>query len=170
MNRRFFLKSIIGTSITLLGGVTAFQWYQNNSIEYPKNLPTKFLTQDDQLLITILVPVMLGDLLVSPDLDSSIVNIDEAIIRLPLRTQAELRELFDLLGSSIGRMVLAGVWLSWQKAAPNQISAFLTDWRESNLSLLQQAYTGLHQLMISSVYAEPQHWEAIGYPGPPKLV
>ncbi|NQY33510.1 MAG: hypothetical protein HRT37_00800 [Alteromonadaceae bacterium] len=169
MNRRFFLKSVIGTSITLLGGITAFQWYQNNSLEYPENLPTKFLNQDDQLLITILVPVMLGDLLHTPDLDTSIVNIDETIIRLPLRTQAELRELFDLLGSSIGRLVLAGVWLNWQQAGAKQISAFLTDWRESNLSLLQQAYTGLHQLMISSVYAEPKHWEAIGYPGPPKL-
>ena len=169
MNRRFFLKSIVGTSITLLGGVTAFQWYQQNSLDFDKNIATTFLTQDDQLLISILIPVMLGDLSATPDIDTSIVNIDQAIIRLPFRTQAELRELFDLLGSSIGRMMLAGVWLNWQKAAPEQISAFLTDWRESNLSLLQQAYNGLHQLMISSVYAEPEHWQAIGYPGPPKL-
>jgi|GEM_PF-4929207 len=158
---------MVATSITMLGGVTAFQWYQQNTLDYQANLKTQFLTTDDQLLLSIFVPVMVAELDVAPNLNTSILNIDQAIIRLPLRTQKELRELFDLLSSGIGRMLLAGVWLNWQKASFFEVNDFLVDWRESQLQLLQQAYVGLHQLIIGSVYAEAAHWDAIGYPGPP---
>lgn len=169
MKRRKFIKSILATSTILLGGVAAFQWSLQANLEYLDEIETDFLTADDQLLLNVLIPVMLAGNGVSPDLKTSIGNIDQVIIRLPMRTQIELRELFDLLTSALGRLVLAGIWLNWQQTDSNKISKFLTEWRESSLSLLQQAYVGLHQLIIGSVYAEPQHWPAIGYPGPPNI-
>ena len=174
MNRRELIKSLIGTSVTILGGITAFQFYQQALLEYPhilseKEFTTFFLNSEDRLVLAVFIPVMVGQLKVDPDLKLSILNIDNAIIRLPYRTQTELRELFDLLGSGIGRLLLAGVWLNWQKAGSKEVISFLSDWRESHLALLQQAYVGLHQLIIGSVYAESEHWQAIGYPGPLKL-
>ncbi len=173
MNRRKLLKSLIGTSVTLLGGITAFQCYQQASLDYSENwldeLSTQFLNSDDKLVLGVFIPVMVGQLTVQPDLKTSVLNIDNAIIRLPYRTQTELRELFDILSSGVGRLMLAGVWLNWQSAGSKDVVAFLSEWRESQLALLQQAYVGLHQLIIGSVYAESAHWEAIGYPGPLKL-
>jgi len=113
--------------------------------------------------------VIAGNLAAIPNLERSITNIDSAIIRLPKRTQTELRELFDLLGSGVGRLVMTGVWLNWQKTNDKQVLEFMSDWRESSLTLLQQAYVGLHKMIIGSVYAEQAHWKSIGYPGPPNL-
>lgn len=153
----------------LLGGLSAFQWYQQASLDYNNNIKTNFLTDDDQLLLMVFIPVVVVDVPVPPDLQKIITNIDQAIGKLPRRTQDELREMFDLLGSLVGRLFLAGVWLNWQKADALQIDRFLNSWRDHSFSLLQQAYIGLRQLIVGSVYAEPRHWDAIGYPGPIKL-
>ncbi|TQV88953.1 hypothetical protein [Aliikangiella coralliicola] len=166
MKRRQFFKSLMGTSVLMLGGVSAFQWYQQSSIEYSNHVKTEFLTADDQVVLSVLIPIIAGDLPQAPNIETTILNVDEAILQLPLRTQAELRELFDLLSTGVSRLLLAGVWLNWQKAGSQHVIDFLDDWREHSLSLLQQAYIGLRLLVVGSIYAEPDHWAAIGYPGP----
>ena len=49
---------------------------------------------------------------------------------------------------------------------PEQVSAFLQDWRLHRLGLLRTAYHALHDLVLGAWYAQPASWEAIGYPGP----
>jgi len=96
-------------------------------------------------------------------------NVEATIAGLPLATQAELDQLFGLLTSGAGRIVLAGIWSPWEKASIESISAFLESWRHSRFNLLRSAYAGLHDLTLGAWYAEPDTWAAIGYPGPPKL-
>ena len=169
MKRRKLLKTLLAGSVFGLGGVTAFQWYQQSNIETHQFFKGAFLSEDDQTLLSVFVPVIAASMPDKPDLKTAIYNIDQTISLLPLRTQAELRELLDLLASGFGRLVIAGVWLSWQSSSQDSVHQFLQDWREHTLQLLQQAYVGLHQLITGAIYAEQESWEAIGYPGPLKI-
>ncbi len=42
----------------------------------------------------------------------------------------------------------------------------LTSWRDSYLTLLQQAYNGLRELLLAAYYGQPQHWQALAYQAP----
>lgn len=169
MNRRQFVGSALAVTALGLGGVTGFQAYQQSLLEYSPPLNTRFLNSDDQLVLQVLIPVISQGIPNRPELTVTIENIDQAIIRLPLKTQDELRELFSILGNGLGRMVLAGVWLNWQSADSEEINSFLNSWRSHSLNLLQQAYIGLQKLIIGSIYSESSHWTAINYPGPIQL-
>ena len=174
MNRRQFIHSSISTSLLALGGVSAFQFYQQSQLKYRDNIDYVFLSQDDDILLDLLVPIYLlgtSDKKVVETLPLQQIknNIDGTISLLPYTTQQELRELFDLLASSFGRLVIAGVWLNWQSASEESILQFISDWRESSIELLQIGYKGLHKMIVGSSYAEENLWEAIGYPGPPAV-
>ncbi|MDQ7050231.1 MAG: hypothetical protein Q9M92_12125 [Enterobacterales bacterium] len=183
MKRRSFVKNTLATSVFALGGVSAFQFYQQSLLSYPKSdnssaerFNYQFLNADDRLVLTVLIPVMVSNLSnlaetaqSNSNIDLINQNIDQAIAQLALRTQKELRDLFDLLDSAFGRVVLAQVWLNWQSAGSKKVDQFFTEWRDSSLELLQIAYKGLHKLIIGSAYAEDFLWPAIGYPGPPQL-
>ena len=173
MNRRTMLKSLLSTCVLTLGGVTSYQYYlqsqDNQSIESRDSL--EFLTDEDQMLLDILIPVFVSSNILKK-LSSNqpiIKNIDAAIVRLPVRTQTELKELFSLLGSMLGRLIVANVWSNWTAASAESIDTFLNQWRESQFELLQVAYKGLHKLIIGSAYAEPHSWQVMEYAGPPKL-
>lgn len=166
MKRRDFIKSSLGGITLLFGGVAGYQLYLDSQALPIKKAKTMFLTDTDQLVLSVLIPVILSGATDKVDLIKCIENIDGAIVRLPQKTQQELRELFDLLGSVFGRLVIAGVWHNWQMASNASLNEFLASWRNSALDLLQQAYLGLHKLIIGSFYSEQSSWASIGYPGP----
>lgn len=172
MKRRALLKSIISSTVLGLGGIGAYQWHlqnQNKLIE-DVHYSYQFLSDDDLIILEVLIPVFASNTNTLKNLTIQRVmqNIDAAIIRLPLRTQSELRELFTLMGSMLGRLLVANVWKNWSAASDESIAEFLYEWRESHFELLRVAYKGLHKLIIGSVYAETQSWTSIGYSGPPK--
>lgn len=173
MKRRNFLKNIVSVSVLSLGGVTAFQYYQQSQLKpvKPDNFDYLFLTEQDRIVLEVLIPVFVSGLSISDkvSLNEAIQNIESAIIRLPIRTQVELRELFGLLASVFGRLMLANVWLNWQSASAESVDKFLAEWRNSSIDLLKIAYKGLHKLIVGSVYAEQGVWSAIGYAGPPQI-
>ena len=166
MKRRHFIRNSLALVSLSLAGVGGFQAYQQYSLDYQQVVATEFLNEDDKLVLSVLIPVFSQGLSSQPSIEQTIVNIDQAILRLPLFTQDELRELFNLLSNGFGRMALAGVWLNWQKAQTSDIEDFLQSWRNHSLALLQQAYIGLHKLILGSIYSESEHWQSINYPGP----
>jgi len=95
-------------------------------------------------------------------------GVDVAVAGLPDDPRRELAELFNLLGFSVTRGLAAGVWSSWSDASASDVSAFLSRWRRSSLSLFRSGYQALHQLIMASWYGNGVSWERIGYPGPPK--
>ena len=100
--------------------------------------------------------------------DACTARVHGAIAGLPLAAQKEVQDLFGLLALGPARRFLAGVPADWPDAAPQQVSAFLQDWRLHRFAMLQQAYGALHDLIIGAWYADPSTWAAIGYPGPLK--
>lgn len=97
-------------------------------------------------------------------------RVHQAILGLPLATQKEVQDLFGLLALAPARRMLTGVSGGWQGASVEQVSAFLQDWRLHRLGLLRSAYGAMHDLVLGSWYADPSSWEAIGYPGPVKVL
>ena len=90
------------------------------------------------------------------------------ITNLPPSTRKEIADLFGLLALKPARALL-GYSGDWVGADLSAVTAFLAGLRDSSISLKQQAYFALHDLLIGSFYAEPSTWAATGYPGPPQL-
>lgn len=104
-------------------------------------------------------------------LRATVERVHQTILGLPLATQKEVQDLFGLLALAPARRLLAGVRHDWASAPPDEVSAFLQDWRVHRLGLLRSAYQALHDLVLGSWYSDPDHWAAIGYPGPiPELL
>jgi hypothetical protein len=167
LSRRGMLKGLVASSLVLLGGSGAIQYWQNSQLNYLEVTDYGFLTSEDCLLLNVLTPIFANKPFADEDLKQVLTNIDDTILRLPYRTQWELRQLFDLLFSSLGKVLLLGIWANWQQAEVAQINRAFVALKDSTFSLLQIAYNGLHQLVMGSVYAEQASWKAIGYPGPP---
>ncbi len=140
-----------------------------------------FLTPEDRVIVAAIAPVMLAGALPAggaarqsavapePAVAEVVRGVDRAISGLALATQAELRQLFDLLGLAIARVLVAGLWPAWDEAGAEDIAGFLERWRTSRFDLLRSAYLGLHELIIAAWYGNPRAWPRIGYPGPPEL-
>jgi hypothetical protein len=121
-----------------------------------------------------IVPAMLADALPQPPagrraaIALATERVHQAILGLPLSAQKEIQDLFGLLALGPARRFLAGVPTDWPGATPQQVGAFLQDWRLHRFAMLQTAYHALHDLVLGSWYADPSTWASIGYPGPLK--
>lgn len=134
-----------------------------------------FLNAEDRVIVAAIAPVMLAGALPAGGaarqsaVAEVVRGVDRAISGLAPATQAELRQLFDLLGLGIARVLVAGLWPSWDEAGAEDIAAFLGRWKESRFELLRSAYLALHELIMAAWYGNQRAWPRIGYPGPPEL-
>ncbi len=94
---------------------------------------------------------------------------DRAVSGLSPAVQREIDELLSLLRYAPTRVVLAGVWSSWEHASFESVAAFLARWREARFDLQRAGYQALTQLIQAAWYGNPRSWPAIGYPGPPAI-
>ena len=92
-------------------------------------------------------------------------RIELALAGLPPALQAEVDELFTVLGSTAGRLALTGLRSDWSVATPSELTVALQGMRESTLAVRQQAFHALHDLTNSSYLSDSATWAAIGYPG-----
>ncbi len=96
-------------------------------------------------------------------------RIDALQAALPPHAQAELSQLLSLLASSPGRHALAGLSSPWPQATVVEIQGALQLMRTSGMSLRQQAYHALHDIVGGAYFSDAQTWGRIGYPGPVKI-
>jgi len=137
--------------------------------------PRAFLTSRDASIVRALAPVLLaGGLPAEPAARTAAVEnvvsaFDRAVATMPPAVRAEVRELFDLLGLSVTRALLAGVWASWDRASAQDIAEFLERWKTSRFNLFRSAYFALHDFIAAGWYGNAKSWARIAYPGPPKI-
>jgi len=133
------------------------------------------LSPADAVALERIIPVMLHGALPQDEaqrqaaIGEILHGIDVTIGYQPPAVRREIRDLFGLLTKSVTRVVVAGVWKSWDRASNEEIQKFLTGWRNSRFGLLRSAYVGLHDLTVGSWYANPRSWARLGYGGPPKI-
>lgn len=171
MHRRAFLKKLLILGSVLTVGTTGYWTIPEDQKESPfAEMTTQFFKSDDLYVLLAILPVMLaGNPMSDATFRRVIDNMDQSILLLSEKSQLELRQLFDLLGQKLARVIATGIWQNWKAASANEIAQFLENWRDSFLDLLQTGYQGLHQLVMGNYYADSNHWQWLDYPGPPKL-
>jgi hypothetical protein len=132
------------------------------------------LGPEGRALFAAVIPAFLQDAIPtsewSPAVMTAALNgVEVTVQKLAPHARAELRQLFVLLDQAPLRFALAGVWAPWSAVDATRAGQFLERWRFSNTALLASAYQALHDISLSSWYANPARWAGIGYPGPPSL-
>ncbi|MDB5872470.1 MAG: hypothetical protein JWQ07_1912 [Ramlibacter sp.] len=102
-------------------------------------------------------------------LEALLERIDAVIAALPPHAQSELSQLLALLASAGGRRALAGLSEPWATASTVEIQQALQGMRVSGISLRQQAYQALHDIVGGAYFSDAQTWSQLGYPGPREL-
>ena len=102
-------------------------------------------------------------------LDGLLARIDGVLGALPPHAQGELSQLLALLASAGGRRALAGLADPWPSASVADIQRALQAMRVSSISLRQQAYQALHDIVGGAYFSDAQTWGVLGYPGPPPI-
>jgi hypothetical protein len=135
-----------------------------------------YLTAADVVVLGRIVPVMLHGALPQDDAQQRVAigeiisGVDTTIGFQPPAVRQEIKDLFGLLTTGATRVVVAGIWKSWDKASTEDVWGFLDKWRNSRFDLLRSAYLGLNNLIVGSWYGNPKSWSPIGYGGAPKIV
>jgi hypothetical protein len=162
VDRRQFLKvGMAGTAVLTAAGV----WAGVHSAD---------ADEEDAMLAAVAAAILDGMLPDDPPararaLGDAVAGVRQAVAGLSAAAQGEVGELFALLSSSPGRIFLARLWPHWREAPVEQVAAFLDRWRHSRFDLMRAAYAALHDLVLSGWYGDARRWEAIGYPGPPRI-
>jgi hypothetical protein len=102
-------------------------------------------------------------------LDDLLGRIDAVVAALPPHAQSELSQLLALLASGAGRRAVAGLADPWPMALVPDIQHALQSMRVSGVSLRQQAYQALHDIVGGAYFSDAQTWAVLGYPGPLKI-
>lgn len=137
--------------------------------------PYKVLSASDRSTIAAIAGAMLaGALPIDPAahakaLVEAVRGVDVAAAGLPPSPRGELEQLFGLLSFPVTRGFAAGIWSSWDDAAPSDVAAFLERWRFSGIMLLRTGYQALHTIVMAAWYGNDASWAQIGYPGPPRI-
>ncbi|WP_166838193.1 hypothetical protein [Rheinheimera pleomorphica] len=161
--RRFILTGIaLGTAASLGGGLAIMGWQHSQAPD----------SSNRELVLSALLPALLyGALpqdatLAAAELDRTKTAISDFLPFLPLRQQQELNQLFNLLANRISQLGLTGYVTALSDLALQQRLQLLNQWRDSYLTLLQQAYHGLRELLYGAYYGQSEHWQALAYSAP----
>jgi hypothetical protein len=132
------------------------------------------LGPEGRALFAAVIPAFLEDAIPAAEWTPAVMaaaldGVELTVKKLAPHARAELRQLFVLLDQRPLRAALAGVWAPWSTVEPARAAQFLERWRFSNTAMLASAYQALHDISLSSWYANPVRWAGIGYPGPPNL-
>jgi hypothetical protein len=170
-SRRQFLKvgAVTGLGLTVLG-----TWYGWGRVSLGAAGSHFTLAPEAREIVAALVPVILAGALPegaerAANAERAVAGVERAIAGLGASAQAEVQQLFALLGFAPTRVLLAGVTSQWRETAQADAAAFLERWRFSRFGLLRSAYAAMHDLVLGAWYGVPEGWQAIGYPGPPEM-
>ena len=168
--RRQFLKAGLAGGLALAG---LGAWYGiHRGVQEADS--AGFTRNEAALMAAVAAAVLAGMLPAEPAarreaLERTVTAMGRAIRGLGASAQREIAQLFGLLDFPLTRGVLAGIWGPWEEARPEEVQAFLQNWRSSRFALLRSAYGALHDLALGAWYGQSQAWAAIGYPGPPAV-
>ena len=165
LQRRTFLKLGVASAVVLAVVGTAVALIQPGLVDGK-------LSQPARLVMTRVAQAMLAGTIAADAtqqqqaLDRLLVRMDALIAGMPNPVQAELSELLGLLATAAGRRGLMGLSPSWEDTTVADTSAALQSMRVSSITLKQQAYLGLHDLVFAPYFSGEESWAVLGYPGP----
>ena len=96
-------------------------------------------------------------------------QVDRLVSTLSPAVQAELHQVFELLGLAPTRLLLTGLWRDWDRVSLPEAVGALENLAYSTLSLKRRMYKGLNQLIAAAFFGSEAGWAVVGYPGPPQV-
>jgi hypothetical protein len=164
MNRRTWLKLGLASAaaLTVAGGAAVWiepGWYTGRLSEPAREV---FAALARGVLDGSLPPAAAQQ----KTLDDLLNRLEIAIANLPPHAQRELSQLLALLATRAGRAGLTGLSVVWPQASVADVQTALQNMRSSPISLKQQAYHALRDLISAAYFSAPQTWAALGYAGP----
>lgn len=174
LSRRSILKTgMLGTAL-LVGASTLAQLQGCQSLPTTGSdgtpSPWKLLRPKDRVILNAISPVALAHAFPqdrAAALETFMPQVDRFLFSTSTANHAALHQLFDLLDLGITRVLLAGVWRSWENLEDEQINDFLIGWRDSSINQLRLGYAQLTQVLNLVWYAQPANISPEIYPGPP---
>ena len=131
------------------------------------------LRDGDLLFLRALIPVMLDGAAAPEKMPDAVAgtlkSLDYSLDHLSPEMLKLTRQLFDVLGMTVTRGPLTGIWGSWEDASPDAMRSFLDLWENSSLSLLRMGHSSLQQMVLMAWYNRGESWAHCGYPGPPTV-
>jgi hypothetical protein len=165
LKRRSFLKLGIGSALVLAVAGGAIALLQPGLIDGKLSPSARLvMTRVGQAILDGSLPSDAARQKIS--LDALLVRMDNFIAGTPNAVQAELSQLLSLLASTAGRRALVGLSISWEDASVADTSAALQSMRVADMTLKQQAYLGLHDIVCAPYFSGEESWAVLGYPGP----
>jgi hypothetical protein len=169
MQRRTLLKIGMGSAVvlTIASGAVALQ---------QPGLQQGALTPRSRLILSRVADAIIAD--AWPDesvlpramaMDALLIRINTQITGTPDQVQAELSQLLTIMDTVAGRRALVGISRTWESVEAAELGAALQSMRLSRISLRQQAYQGLHDLVYAAYFSGKESWRVLGYPGPVDL-
>jgi hypothetical protein len=169
MQRRTLLKLGMGSAVVLAiaGGASAL---------LRPGLQRGALTLRSRLILSRVAEAIIAD--AWPDesvvprsaaTDTLLIRINAQIAATPDKVQAELSQLLTILDTAAGRRALVGISSTWEVVEVAVLAEALQSMRLSQISLRQQTYQGLHDLVYASYFSGKESWTVLGYPGPVDL-
>ena len=171
LSRRGLLKFSLGASAFLAtAGLGAS--LSGCSASSPAN-GFAIIRDSDLGFLRALLPVMLEGAVAAEKLpaatEQTLRSLDYSLDHLSPEMLKLTQQLFDVLGMSVTRGPLTGIWGSWENASSEAIRHFLQRWQNSSLSLLRMGHSSILQLVMMAWYSRAESWAHCGYPGPPKI-
>ncbi|UZM12797.1 twin-arginine translocation pathway signal protein [Pseudomonas kielensis] len=171
LSRRGLLKFSLGASAFLAtAGLGAS--LSGCSASSPAN-GFAIIRDSDLGFLRALLPVMLEGTVAAEKLpaatEQTLRSLDHGLDHLSPQMLKLTQQLFDVLGMSVTRGPLTGIWGSWENASSEAIRHFLQRWQNSSLSLLRMGHSSILQLVMMAWYSRAESWAHCGYPGPPKV-
>ena len=171
LSRRGLLKFSLGASAFLATAGLGASLSGCSSNTVASGFAT--LRSGDLLFLRALIPVMLDGAVVVEKMpaavEGTLKSLDYSLDHLSPEMLKLTRQLFDVLGMSITRGPLTGIWGSWENATGEDIRHFLDRWENSSLSLLRMGHSSLLQMVMMAWYSRAESWAHCGYPGPPTV-
>ncbi len=165
LQRRTLLKLGIASAVVLAvagGSVALLQpGLQNGKLTENSRL---IFSRAGQAILAGTLPAEAGPNQIA--INSLLDRIDTFIASTPEHVQAELSQLLSLLGTAAGRRGVVGLSPGWPDASVADISQALQGMRVSSVSLRNQAYLALHDIVSASYFSGQESWAVLGYPGP----
>lgn len=168
MHRRKILQLGLGSAAVLFvsGGVFSLLQRHHTGVQVFESAPEA---------LNAIAQAFLDEFLPNADahrrlsLLAALSRIRGAILALPPHSQRQFSQLMVMMQSAPGRRLLCGLSTEWSNASPSEVKEALERMRNSSVSLRQQAYFALHELVFSAFFADPSAWGQLGYPGPVKI-
>lgn len=176
LSRRSILKTGMLGTMMLVGASTLAQLQGCASVPATSaststnNKSWKLLRPKDRAILGAVAPIALGNAFPQDRqaaLDTFLPQVDNFLFSTSTANHAALHQLFDLLDLGVTRVLLTGVWGSWENLSDEQVDDFLNGWRNSSMNQLRLGYAQLTQVLSLVWYAQPTNIPTSIYPGPP---